>query len=162
MGAANCAATPVASTTFTAFEEPGGGGYTSILLAGYAAVPADAGTVPPYTPGLPADAGPDAGPQPVSGGLSSLAMSIVKMEDDSWAETQASSLRLVNLDVDHPTPMTLHVTQTAGAGRWDLDDVPYGGFSTHPPPTDPFGYITMAPGPATLSRTGVRRGRRLR
>ena len=172
-GATDCSAGVAPDTTYTAYSEPGGGGYTSLLLTGYANVPGDAGTVPPYDAGPPAtfedDAGAaiDAGPQPMSGALTTLATSVVVIEDEAFVTPQASGLRLVHLAATHPEPITMQVStgpivivsdasaddvplgvlpRPEASEAWVLANVPYGGFSTRPGPTDPFGYETMASG----------------
>jgi hypothetical protein len=146
-GSTNCA-TSLADSTYLAHSEPGGGGYTSVLLVGYETVPADAGVVPPYDAAVPEDAAVDAGdagPQPVSVGISSLAESIVAIEDESLAAPETSALRVVHVAPDHPDPVAMSFVIT-GPLSWSIVNVPYGGFSTEPGPVDPWGYETMAAG----------------
>jgi hypothetical protein len=179
-GSGSCATGVVPDTTFTAFSEPGGGGYTTLALTGYAVVPEDAGTVPPYDAGFDDASAEDAGPQPTSMGLMTLAATVVVVEDESWAAPDLPAIRLIHFAANHPQPLTMNVSggvvvvgddddddddtspvgQTRGfhplaGGVWELDNVPYGGFSTRPGPTDAFGYELMANGSLDITIAGV-------
>ena len=175
-GATDCSVGVAPDTTYTAHSEPGGGGYTSLLLTGYANVPGDAGTIPPYDAGPPAtfedDAGAtiDAGPQPTSGALTTLATSVVVIEDEAFVTPAVPGLRLVHLAATHPDPITMQVSSGSvvvvsdasaddvspllrplASTAWAFTDVPYGGFSTRPGPIDPFGYETMVSGALSIT-----------
>jgi hypothetical protein len=154
-GATDCA-TSIQDGTITVHDEPGsaaypqGGGYNSALLVGYQNIPADAGTVPPYDAGPPEDAGADAGPQPVSAGISTIAQSIVSIEDEAFASSNVPAIRVVHVAADSPEPISMTFTDQSTGQGWSLDNVPYGGFSTQPPPVDPWGYATMTADPMTV------------
>jgi hypothetical protein len=174
-GATDCDTSVAPDTTYTAYSERGGGGYTSVLLTGYASVPADAGSVPPFDAGPPptfgddAGAAIDAGSQPVSVGLTTLATSVVVIEDESYAAPNVAAIRLVHLAAMDPAPLTMQVnangvtvvgdddrvasprSRAQATTTWVLADAPYGGFSTRPGPTDPFGYLTMATGSVDIT-----------
>jgi hypothetical protein len=161
-GAAADCTTSEFDTTFTPAVEPGGGGFTSLLLTGYDAVPSDAGALPPFDAGPPFDDagdGGDAGAQPVSSGLTSLAKTVVVIEDEALATPNVAALRLVHLDAAHAQPTGITVTfQPPDGGapsEWALDDVPYGGFSTRPGPMDPYGYERIVFGAVTVAGDGT-------
>ncbi len=165
-GAANCATAVAPDTTYQAFTGAGGG-YTSLLLTGYAAVPDDAGAVPPYDAGPPPvftdDAGDtiDAGRQPTSPSLTTLATSVVVIEDVEYDANNYAALRLVHVAAIHPQPITVtvssgpviitgQVVRPLSSSPWTLGDAPYGGFSTLPGPTDPWGYVPMTTNVLTI------------
>jgi hypothetical protein len=162
-GATDCN-TSVLDTSITAAVAPGGA-YETAFVVGYQNVPADAGAVPPYDAGPPFDAGDDAGdagPQPTSTGVTTLAQTFVLIEDEQYDANQINAVRLVHVAPGHPDPMTVTATTGVVSGSssggapvagpvWALDDVPYGGFSTHPPPTDPYGYVTIPATAVTLN-----------
>jgi hypothetical protein len=153
-GASDCS-TSLADSTFMTWSSPValGGGYTSVLLTGFATVPDDAGAIPPYDGGPVEDASnDDAAPPPTTVGLTTLAKTIVAVEDEPFFTVGSyGGLRLVHVDALHPQPITMTITdQTTDAG-YVVQNTPYGGVSTNPGPIDPYGYVVLPSDPLTLA-----------